>query len=258
MWLVAFQDHFYTDDPCTASVDSLYLPAIQNILGGPALWNIPVAQYPIEFGTNYVQAERDFGWTNLLQYLSDTRIRNLYYFGHGGSLEIGADVYAYKADGCAGAPFGLPHPKASLSSQQVKEHIKPNVYRFVWLDGCDTATGEWPEAFGISSATNDVNFYTSADNTNHTRPSAFIGWNISPGGRDWGTNEQWWNFRKYWMSNWSVNNGNPQDQLLDILEDARAGALWVPHNQLFQHLIVTGYQQLKFNEYNNWNDWQWP
>jgi hypothetical protein len=129
-------------------------------------------------------------------------------------------------------------------------------FRFVFLDGCDTATGNWPWAWGVPSQAEPLSYYQSASNPSGARPSAFVGWNVELGGsKDWGTIGGFWQFRSFWMSNWSVQDGNSQDDLNDVFEQAREGSNWVPYSQLWGHLVIDGYQVMKFEEYNNAGDW---
>lgn len=48
-------------------------------------------------------------------------------------------------------------------------------YRFVFLDGCNTADGDWPQAFGIPKKRGMV--ITDFTEKRGIRPRAFMGWN---------------------------------------------------------------------------------
>ena len=78
------------------------------------------------------------------------------------------------------------------------------------------------------------------------------------GGKGWGTPEKFWQFRGFWMGNWSVNKGNPVlGRLTRAIEDARSGSNWPPGgaSQLGSAMRVYGYNDLRFDEYNRKNDW---
>jgi len=59
--------------------------------------------------------------------IHDPRARNFYYFGHGNSEWIGDALYA-----------------------ALERQYKTHRYRFVWLDGCETANGDWDKVFNIN------------------------------------------------------------------------------------------------------------
>lgn len=263
-WIVAYADNFYSDGTDKyAGAEQYYSPGIAAIHGGPSLWGVTSYDYPIKYGTNYSQADRDDSWHQLTyKFLgsSDGQIRNFYYFGHGAPTKIGGDANIVEADGTFRAAKIYGGSKAFLNSQTAKDEITFNknsglhFYRFVFLDGCNTANGDWPEAFGVDKTTHDINFYTSASNKWHIRPSAFIGWNTTIGGsKEWGTIQKFWQFRGFWMGNWSVTYTGVN--LVDALESARSGSGWISLGQYQDHIRIFGYPDLKFNEYNHKGDW---
>ncbi len=266
-WLFAYMDNFYTDGRTNYDyLNQYYLPAIENMEGGLFLWGITAYDYPIKFGRNYSQADRDDSWEQLTyNYLgsSDGQIRNFFYSGHGAPNAIGGDISTLDSSNHITGAKGFPGSKAKLTSETVKKAIVFNpysgvhFYRFVWLDGCDTATGGFPDAWGIGKTTNNLSYYTSPANTYHMRPSSFIGWNTEVGSAGWGTVAGDWLFKTYWMANWSVNNGNINDNLDDNLNSASDGARWPPGGlgQLWGAMRLYGYRIMKFNEYNHHGDW---
>ena len=161
-WLIAFQDRWYSDAPgYPPDLQAKYERAIQDIASGPRLIGDTVWVYPIKFGTNvYTQAQREQSWSNLLVWIGDPYIRNFYYFGHGGATAIGADRHVLDTNGLVvhGAP-SYRGSRSTMESWQVAQKTKYNRYRFVFLDGCSTAAGNWPNAFNISKQTNDISFY---------------------------------------------------------------------------------------------------
>jgi hypothetical protein len=129
-------------------------------------------------------------------------------------------------------------------------------YRFAFLDGCNTANGDWPEAFGIAKLTNNLNFYYSTNNPSHTRPSVFVGWAVSPGGTNWGNVLASFYFRTQWMFDWQESWQTRT--LIQALENGRQTSGWVSSGQLWSSLRVYGYVTMRLDEYNRKGDWQWP
>jgi hypothetical protein len=263
---MGYMDGFYSDAGSNyVTWDTYYKGIMSNVAGGPELWNIPAASFPIKFGTNYSQSDRDGSWSNLVNALSNPQCRNFFYYGHGSPHSVGGDYTTFDPDGF---PTGAEEPansKAHMTSQDIRDKITFNnplgasFYRFVFLDGCLTATGDLPDAWGIAKTTNDISFYSSTNNTGHLRPSAFVGWNTSPGGKDWGTVDDALAWRSAWMANWSVNNGNDDDHLNDVFNFTtdNAPGHWPPGgtSKLDSTLMIYGYRILKFNEYNRQGDW---
>ena len=130
-------------------------------------------------------------------------------------------------------------------------------YRFVWLDGCSTANGNWPGAFGISKTTNSLSYYTnSITNPKHRRPSAFVGWNQIVGGPNWGFAQDAGHFRSQWMFDWMYFMNTRE--LPDSFENARQSSGWVSQQRLWDALRIYGYTVIRFDEFNHKNDWRWP
>jgi hypothetical protein len=120
--------------------------------------------YGLTFGAENPQGDAD--WQNFRNALYDSRSRNLVYFGHGGPNGIGQNpantnrfiTSAEIADRLHTIPIG-----------QTNSHS----FRFVFLDGCSTATGNLPEAFGMIHREDvDGGDYANAS----MRYSAFVGW----------------------------------------------------------------------------------
>jgi hypothetical protein len=264
-WLIAYMDNFYADAGTNYSGwDSYYKEIMNQMAGGPELWNISATSFPIKFGNTYTQADRDGSWASLANLLANPQYRNFYYFGHGAPNDIGGDVTTFDSDGFPTGSHELAGSKAKLTSEYVRDNITLHnplgvcFYRFVFMDGCNTANGDWPDAWGMPNQSKTLDYYTSASsNPTHARPSAFVGWNTSPGGKNWGTIDHSIWFRSAWMANWSVNNGNYQDQLDENLDSASDASSWPPGRlgQLHSALQIYGYRTLKFNEYNHKGDW---
>lgn len=260
-WIVTFQDGFF--EPGTSSFEH-FTNGLVGIAGGPALRGIPVSLIPLKCGTNnYTQTDRDNSWAVLKAYMFSPETRNLYYYGHGSGTGIGADYHTTNENGRVTGGRSLRPTKAYLTSKTVRDQITQNKrsgvrpYRFVWLDGCSTANGDWPGAFGVNKATNGLSYYTSATtNPSRRRPSAFVGWIEKIGGEGWGTVQDFWHCRTEWMFDWQQNWTHRT--LVQALENGRNNSNWVPPGQFEENIRVYGYTALKMNEYNQKNDWPGP
>jgi hypothetical protein len=167
-WIIAHQDRFYLDAGTNyTGGDQYYQDGINNLVGGPALWNIPVTLRALRFGTNvYTQAQRNDSWADLKAWMFDPRFRNFYYYGHGSANDLGADIHTFDGSNFVTGGLNFPGSKAHLSSGTVRTELTFNrfagsrPYRFAFLDGCNTANGDWPDAFGIGKGTNTLAWYT--------------------------------------------------------------------------------------------------
>lgn len=129
-------------------------------------------------------------------------------------------------------------------------------FRFVFLDGCDTAAtnSTWPKAWGIPAQVEPLSFFQSSANTTGARPCAFVGWDTRVGGsRDWGIIDKFWLFRQYWMGNWSVEV-TQGETLRQAFNDALTGSKWVDNGH-YSHMQIFGYQDMTFYGYNHAGDW---
>jgi len=220
-----------------------------NFKGDQARW------LPLAFGTNvYSQAQRDAAWANLKSWFGWPWNRNWYYSGHGGAYDIGADNHVFGTNGLWVSSALQPHSKAYLTSQQVKQEIGPSRFRFVFLDACSTAAGDWPATFGIDKATHSIDYYNSTNtNPKRLRPAVFVGWNLDVGGQGWPDVYRSLDFQKYWMPNWA--NSDPPLSLTRAIHDAAAGANYSPPGGLDNTLMFYGYADMTVEEYNHARDW---
>jgi hypothetical protein len=211
-WEIAYQDTFYDEGTATYAYMVETMQGIRGeVMSYDDLWSDFT---PIPFGTNgYTQQDRDNGWLEVKNLLKQPACRNFYYFGHGNSNSIGGDLSRYDTNGAVTGCDDLPHSQAHLYPSTVMSEVTSNLstgvrqYRFVWLDGCNTALGRWPDAFGINKATNDIGYYTnSVTNPSHSRPSAFVGWATTPGGPGWGSAQNDFYCRNQWIFDWTYNS----------------------------------------------------
>jgi hypothetical protein len=101
---------------------------------------------------------------NLLSYLPGN-YRNFYFFGHGNGSAIGSyNGFVLTRDQIAWALLNVP---LSYQIQHAAEHP----YRFAFIDACDTAVGNFCEAFAIPAITVSTNFFAAAG----VESRAFVG-----------------------------------------------------------------------------------
>jgi hypothetical protein len=248
-WVTSFQDRWFSDAPAYPyNCQQIFEDAMGEIQGGPVLKNDPAWYAPIKFGTNvYSQADRELSWANLRSWLQSPWVRNWYYFGHGGGKQIGADRHTLDTNGVVvSSAFTFKGSKSCLQSWQMAKATRSSRYRFVFLDGCSTATGDWPNAFNISKTNHDISFYQN--DPKHRRPSAFIGWNCDIGGKGWGTIQHFYDFRSYWMGLWAVTTWSP---LNEALSDANLYSGWIDSATFNSHLAMYGYTVMQMEDYNH-------
>jgi hypothetical protein len=188
--------------------------------------------------------------------LQSWTIRNFYYSGHGSANSIGGDMTVFDANGKPNGATNFPNSKAKLTSQWVRDNVTHSKsygaipFRFVFLDGCDTANGDWPQAWGTPKQEVSADYFRN--NKTYPRPCAFVGWNVTIGGTNWGTVDGWWNYRKIWMGSWSGVIGKHLDWALD---DARDSGSWISATDIEAHLRKYGYTSMTFQEFNNRGSW---
>ena len=186
--------------------------------------------FRIRFGGTGTQPDSD--WVAFRQALIHPESRNLFYHGHGEGAGIGRnrnnlDRYIPATE------IGIV--LHTIPAGQTNRHG----FRFVFLDGCETATGSFPEAFGIVHKENLTADYYNASGE---RASAFIGWNKSPAAayaNSAAVNHVHYiqNFLYLWQT------GNAIRQALDLAKDGP-----LVHNTGINpnHLTVFGYKDLYY------------
>jgi hypothetical protein len=129
----------------------------------------------------------------LLGYLADHTYENFYYFGHGDDSHISAyngAASAISKDQIAAAlgnvPLSYQNPNSAYDNSSFPPSFSPTVapnmqrvalhpYRFVFLDGCETARGNFSESLGIPAITVNTNFFATAG----VESRAFVGYTKS-------------------------------------------------------------------------------
>jgi hypothetical protein len=261
-WLFSYMDRFYLDATPYPLGDTCMHGGLDSLVGGPAQWGEPSAQYPLKYGLNYSQSDRDASWTNFATYLYFSNTRNLYYFGHGNQGSIGGDWTATDATGKKTGAHSPPGSKAEMTARYIRNNITfnrnwgPRRYRFVYLDCCNGAATNsimsW--AFDVPKQQEPLSYYHTYSNKSQARPSAFVGWNtfVGSGGPNWGSVSDFWNCRAYWMALWS---GVFQEHLDDAIYDANSFSGWIPPSTYNDHIRIWGYSVMMFSEFNYGGDW---
>jgi hypothetical protein len=193
--------------------------------------------YGLTFGAENPQGDTD--WQNFRNALYDPSSRNLVYFGHGGPNALG---------------YNPANTNRFITAAEIASHLHTipagqtnrHAFRFVFLDGCQTAKGNLPEAFGIIHRENvDLDDYTAAS----MRPSAFAGWNA----------EKWITFLDGSYINYDhvtfISAVQTQMLLGDGIHDAIQNAahnwnVFFSFNWVNQ-MAVYGFWDLHFGQYNN-------
>jgi hypothetical protein len=104
-------------------------------------------------------------WNRLMALLADDSSRNLYFFGHAGKSLIGKKSSNHLTG--SDLQFIL-----HSSSNPLATNGSSHVYRFVFLDGCQTAAGDLPVDFGIGKRIMPQEVWNKAG----LAPRSFLGW----------------------------------------------------------------------------------
>ena len=127
--------------------------------------------YRIRFDTSVPQSTIDQDWLLMKASISDRIVncRNLIYFGHGGDDRLGFNLGGTNSYNDTDIAFDLKIQPAN--------NLNRHAYRFVYLEGCNTANGDLPQTFGIpkKEGMHITDFVFSG-----SRPRAFVGWTTSP------------------------------------------------------------------------------
>lgn len=176
-----------------------YSYAIQSVdpqIPIPAGYNEPEAKaFWLNYGRDTSQSQREDDWATLRMYVRDGRWRNLYLDSHGTPSMVGGDYDAdYPDVGFVLAPNSSSHMTAQYVREWLNTTPVSSPYRFVFLDGCETAVGPFPDAFGITTGMRkrklvNLSFYKDSQGNYLKRPSAFMGWTIENGFGGLGINE---------------------------------------------------------------------
>jgi len=270
-WVVGWQDMFrhYYDQDSRLKSSFTGLLNMANLPDAPPFWKAPTGgtnaqTFPIRYFYNsfrtdlnptnadFFQSTSNDQWLFQLMLL-DSRARNLFFYGHGNSDWIAGSVYANLL-----RDYGMHR------------------YRFVWLDGCETGNGSWPETFGINGpGLFTIDYY--AERTK--RPALFVGNKYStPIGNPFDSDQEIGGvkysgqiprsvsefhiqFIFFWQSmgqTYNVAVQNAQDlvesaypqSFMHYVDGPKNGQTYWPGNDQ----VRVGYEEMRYNNYNQYND----
>jgi hypothetical protein len=190
------------------------------------------------FAINFQNGSEVSDWSTFRSALYNPISRNLVYFGHAGPNSLGYNSSDTNVSISAKEIANMLH---TIPDNQTNRHA----FRFVFLDGCSSAKGTFPESFGIIHKSNvPIDNYINAS----MRPSAFVGWDANK------TVGFFWNTLFYSHVNFIVHI--QEDMLLnsDGIEDAINYAANQPDVSWFlwtSQCEVFGWNGLHFGQYNN-------
>jgi len=251
-WAIAYQDMFGNMVNSNAQRNAIYQFGGIGAANGGAVSVFPTPGHP-EYGQTFPLR---YAYTNIttpptgLQIIADEKAlmgmltnninRNFFYAGHA----LGESI-------------------ASIDSQRIAIEIgKRHYYRFVFLDGCASATGSLPASFGINlNAPQDLSYFQK----HGQRPRTFLGYNkivffantgdfIDPSTGQHlpakipdSVHYFLTNFEFYWYFNYDITTSiyNAENDLPILLYGWADGP----------DLNLYGYQWLRINEYNYQSDW---
>ena len=205
---------------------------------GFGLTVLPTHSYGEAFRIHYNHNLEVSNWQTFRQALYAPNSRNLFYSDHGSTKGIGynaadTNVFITQAE--------IESVLRTVPQGQTNRHG----FRFVFLDGCETANGHLPEALGVIQKENLP--HTHYDNAG-LRRSAFVGWNKSPAGgyANHLVDTDHWKFIQNFQYLWLTTGRGLRQCLNDAKTQGPAG--WNDINP--KHLTVFGCVDLGPNQHN--------
>lgn len=184
-----------------------------------AIWSVVEAFHPNLLGTFVTpfEVQTPADWSTVTNQMARFDCRDFFYFGHGSGSSLGD----------AGARLRLGAVQSLLGNNFKDPLTATNLhpYRFVFMDGCNTADGDWPQAFGIPKKTG----MTALDfgEKRGIRPRAFMGWNRKKGFTSvLGGNQLWpphMNYITTFWSKWAERDagGGPKNNVTQAVQAAK-------------------------------------
>jgi hypothetical protein len=179
-------------------------------------------------------------WDSLRQDLTNHFVRDFFYFGHGSANSFGS--------GGAGTRITVSDLQTMLgNTKNPMVGTNRHPYRFVFLDGCKTAAGGLPEAFGIPKGNVGFDEFWPKRGM---RARAFVGWPntvlFAWGGVDTAHTEGISRFYQHWAT---IDPGTQQPMRLDdaidrATKNQSGNVIWSKGQKLVMH----GYHGLGFWE----------
>ncbi|MGC8989206.1 MAG: hypothetical protein ACP5MD_03705 [Verrucomicrobiia bacterium] len=174
-------------------------------------------------------------WNTLRVALIEPSARNFYYFGHGGKNQIGSGTDAWTHISATQLYSALATANPSAANR--------HAYRYVFCDGCETAAGDLPLAFGIpKKKVMRLNDFLD----DGRRPCAFMGWSKTKwiglvGKYVWHDHV---NFITHLQYEWIEQGKTLRQAAKDAAEYPDASEVNI------SNLKIYGYDQLRYHEYN--------
>jgi hypothetical protein len=216
-WVMAYMPIFGTEQSVSSSkLNELMGTAAAAVLNNPGYGTEGILNGEYTTADGYasamtLSASRD--WGTLASLLHDTSSRNFYYFGHAGKALLGSKKNSNYFDG-----NNLEQILRNSANPLTTNSLWQHPYRFVFLDGCQTAAGTLSALFGIPNmvVTNEV--WAAAG----LAPRSFLGWQ-SYTGTSFKSNGKpiYDNTRLRYMENF-WNNWSGNQRLQDAIHAASA------------------------------------
>ncbi|MBF8297249.1 MAG: hypothetical protein HW389_3794 [Bacteroidetes bacterium] len=158
-------------------VGSTFNAALATMLNGVAML-IEGATAEVGVGREVYQSsaivcDNNNSYPALLTALSQSEVRDFYYHGHSNGKSIWFSEFTptvgLKHNEIATSLLNLFSPASASDPRVIFEFRKP--FRFVFVDGCQSANGEFPEAFGIPKTKFSRTFIEA-----NKKRRAFMGW----------------------------------------------------------------------------------
>ncbi len=186
-----------------------------------AIWNVEEVFHQNRLGTFVmpyeIQGSNEWAVVTNSSNLGWVGVSDFFYFGHGSSTKLGSG---------AGLTLAAVQKLLANNFSDPLTATNRHPYRFVFLDGCNTADGDWPQAFGIPKKQG----MSVADFTQKRgiRPRAFMGWNrkkvvgtgILSGGSLFPPHMEY--IGKFW--DWWGNGGSGGRNVSDAIDQAKQTA----------------------------------
>ena len=127
---------------------------------------LPAQSGSTPFAISFQDNNEANGWSAFRSAIYNPYVRNLCYFGHGGKKGLGYD------DNNTNVSIPATEIGAVLNNIPAGQ-TNAHRFRFVFVDGCSTAKGLMPSAFGIIDRQNVplIDYYNAS-----LRPSCYCGW----------------------------------------------------------------------------------
>ncbi|MBI3850322.1 MAG: hypothetical protein HY298_08545 [Verrucomicrobia bacterium] len=246
-WIIAWQNIFEHNpeqyknqsEPQPNMLNSMFNAYHAADIGGgriEPLGSLPGTFQPLHWGTDDTTTQKTQDWTQFKVALTNLNARNLYYFGHGEPERLG----------------GANPANRTLTSKEVGTLLRykdsnptnRHFFRYVFLDGCETANGSFPTKFGIPKKEHVPlgDYYVPT-----MRPRAFSGWTDYVQFSVLG--EIPWQFPAYRINFWAYWSQTTRD-LFESHRDARDSISGATSFKIGQNLKIYGFEEMRFNDFN--------